>query len=234
MTDKPAVEWDAIFERLDAWRASPASGEETVVTAMARDYKREPHGAKRSSLPWITLVSTILSLRTKDEVTREASARLLAKAPGPRELIALGEEETARLAYPAGFYRTKAANLRKIAEILLEKYGGEVPHTLEELLALPGVGRKTANLVLVEAFDEYGICVDTHVHRISNRAGWVETKEPDKTELRLREILPKQYWKRINSLLVRYGQVVCRPISPICSACVIKEYCARVGVGKSR
>jgi endonuclease-3 len=143
-------------------------------------------------------------------------------------------EECARLAYPAGFYRTKAANLAKIANILLEKYSGSVPADMDALLNLPGVGRKTANLVLTEAFDMYGICVDIHVHRICNRAGWVCTSEPEKTEMTLREKLPKRYWKRINGLLVLYGQNICRPQSPICSRCVIGEHCKRQGVGKSR
>jgi endonuclease-3 len=187
---------------------------------------------KRS--PWAVLVSTILSLRTKDEVTTVRSRALLEKAPGPAELLKLGEKETARLAYPAGFYRTKAANLQKIAAILLERYEGLVPADMDALLALPGVGRKTANLVITEAFDMDGICVDIHVHRISNRLGWVETETPEKTEMTLREILPRKYWKRINSLLVLYGQRVCRPVSPFCSRCVMTKHCQRRGVERSR
>jgi endonuclease-3 len=195
------------------------------VTALAKQRERDP---------WAVLVSTILSLRTKDEVTIARSRALLEKAPNPKRLLKLGEKETARLAYPAGFYRTKAANLQKIAAILLDRYEGQVPSDMDALLALPGVGRKTANLVITEAFDMYGICVDIHVHRISNRAGWVETETPDKTEMALREILPKKYWKKINALLVRYGQKVCRPVSPFCSRCVITKHCLRRGVEKSR
>ena len=224
-------EWGIIFKNLESWRkkvlADPEM-EDTAVTAVADKYSG---GADK---PWVILVSTILSLRTKDDVTRTTSRRLLGKAPGPAELLALGVEETARLAYPAGFYHTKAANLTKIAAILLEKHGGQVPADMEALLALPGVGRKTANLVLTEAFDMYGICVDIHVHRISNRTGWVTTPNPEKTEEALRTVLPKRYWKKINGLLVLYGQNVCRPQSPFCSHCVISAHCGRHGVERSR
>jgi len=138
------------------------------------------------------------------------------------------------LIYPAGFYHNKAVSLKKIAVILIKQYGGKIPSTMDELLALPGVGRKTANLVLNEAFDIDAICVDIHVHRISNRCGWLFNKTPDETEMMLREILPLKYWKRINYLLVLYGQKLCRPVSPFCSKCVIKKYCAQNGVDKSR
>jgi len=224
-------DWAVIFRSLEKWRKTFLSApdiEDTAVAAIAGEYDE---GAAK---PWAVLVSTILSLRTKDEVTRAASRRLLEKARGPEELLALGLEETARLAYPAGFYRTKAANLQKIAALLLEKHGGQVPADMDALLSLPGVGRKTTNLVLTEAFDMYGICVDIHVHRICNRAGWLSTQTPEKTEIALREILPKKYWKKINGLLVLYGQNVCRPVSPFCSRCVIEAHCLRVGVTKSR
>jgi endonuclease-3 len=225
------VEWAAIFRKLEGWRRAylrAGEAEEPSVTAVADEYGEKPDKS------WAVLVSTVLSLRTKDEVTSVASRRLLEKAPSPKALIALGEKETAHLASPAGFYRTKAANLQKIAGILIEKYDGKAPADMDALLALPGIGRKAANLILIEAFDMYGICVDIHVHRISNRTGWVETAEPEKTETRLRELLPKRYWKRINSLLVLYGQQVCRPVSPFCSRCVITEHCLRRGVEKSR
>jgi len=224
-------DWPAIFRSLEKWRKNFLSApdiEDTAVTAIADEYNEGP------AKPWAVLVSTILSLRTKDEVTRSASRRLLEKARGPEELLALGIEETARLAYPAGFYRTKAANLQKIAALLLEEHGGQIPADMDALLSLPGVGRKTANLVLTEAFDMYGICVDIHVHRICNRAGWLATQTPEKTEIALREKLPKKYWKVINGLLVLYGQNVCRPVSPFCSRCVIKDHCLRAGVDKSR
>jgi len=224
-------DWAAVFQSLEKWRKTFLSApdiEDTAVAAIAGEYDEGP------AKPWAVLVSTILSLRTKDDVTRAASRRLLEKARGPAELLALGLEETTRLAYPAGFYRTKAANLQKIATLLLEKHGGQVPADMDALLSLPGVGRKTANLVLTEAFDMYGICVDIHVHRICNRAGWLTTPTPEKTEVILREILPRKYWKKINGLLVLYGQNVCRPVSPFCSRCAIKAYCLRVGVTKSR
>jgi endonuclease-3 len=230
-TESSNPDWAAVFSSLKKWRKAFLSApdiEDTAVTAIAGEYGEEP------AKPWAVLVSTILSLRTKDDVTRNASRRLLEKAKGPAELLALGLEETARLAYPAGFYRTKAVNLSKIAALLLEKYGGQVPADMDALLSLPGVGRKTANLVITEAFDMYGICVDIHVHRICNRAGWLYTQTPEKTEIALREKLPKKYWKKINSLLVLYGQNVCRPVSPFCSRCVIKDHCLRIGVIRSR
>ena len=226
MKQKTETRWDGVIAALERWREEQSrSLEDPSVTTVAEHYRRDP---------WAVLVSTILSLRTKDEVTLEASKRLIAQAPGPAELLALGEDTVARLAYPAGFYRTKAASLRKIAAILLADYKGAVPADMDALLALPGVGRKTANLVLIEAFDLPGICVDVHVHRISNRRGWVATKTPEETEMILREILPPKYWKGINALLVLYGQQLCRPVSPFCSRCVIAADCKRIGVERSR
>jgi len=224
------ADWDSVNAALLKWREGLRGGEggrprEPSVTTVAERYRNDP---------WAVLVSTILSLRTKDEVTLESSRRMLERAPGPRELAALSREEVAALAYPAGFYRNKAASLKRIAEILLEEHGGKVPADMDALLALPGVGRKTANLVLIEAFDLPGVCVDIHVHRISNRCGWLSSRTPDETEAILREILPRKYWKGINALLVLYGQNVCRPVSPYCSRCVIAGHCGRVGVGRSR
>jgi endonuclease-3 len=217
--------WSAILGALEKWLTGLNSEGNPSVSTVAERYRRDP---------WAVLVSTILSLRTKDEVTLDASQRLLEKAPCPSKLISLKEEKIAKLIYPAGFYRTKAASLKKIAKILLEQYNGEVPSQMDALLALPGVGRKTANLVLIEAFNLDGICVDIHVHRISNRCGWLTSKKPDETEMILREILPKKFWKRINHLLVLYGQNLCRPVSPFCSKCVITAWCARCGVDRSR
>jgi endonuclease-3 len=212
--------WDAVFRILESWRVTEPS-----VTAVAGRYQRDP---------WAVLVSTILSLRTKDEVTLAASGAFLERAPNPAALLSLSGDEAARLAYPAGFYRTKAENLRKIAAILIERYGGQIPADMDALLALPGVGRKTANLVLIEAFNMDGICVDVHVHRICNRTGWLSSRNPEETEMILRNILPRKYWKKINALLVLYGQQICRPVSPFCSRCVITPYCRREGVGRSR
>ena len=196
-----------------------------AVTTVAERYRHDP---------WAVLVSTIVSLRTKDDVTLAASKRLLARAPNPQKMAKLEVHEIAALAYPAGFYRTKSDNLKKIAEILIKQYNGKVPADMEALLALPNVGRKTANLVLIEAFDLPGICVDVHVHRISNRCGWLCSKTPEETEMILRKILPKKYWKGLNALLVLYGQNLCRPISPFCSRCNIKKYCKQIGVGRKR
>jgi len=218
------VDWDGVFKGLKAWQAK-LSVEQPSVSTVAERYRHDP---------WAVLVSTILSLRTKDEVTLESSRRLLEPAGSPEKLLSMEPAQIEELIYPAGFYRTKAASLKKIAEILLAHYGGRVPDDMESLLALPGVGRKTANLVLIEAFDKPGLCVDIHVHRISNRAGWLSTKTPDKTEEVLREILPVKYWKSINALLVLYGQHLCRPLSPYCSVCEIKPHCQRQGVTRSR
>ena len=221
------TDWNGIVSALKKWRNSlqKTGKENPSVTTVAERYKNDP---------WAVLVSTILSLRTKDEVTLKCSQALLAKAHSPQQLYALQETAIARLAYPAGFYRTKAANLKKIAAILLDQYNGKVPADLDTLLSFPGVGRKTANLVLIEAFNMDGICVDVHVHRISNRTGWLTSKNPEETEMILRQILPKKHWKVINPLLVLYGQNVCRPVSPFCSRCVIAEHCKRLEVGKSR
>ncbi len=184
--------------------------------------------------PFDVLVSTILSLRTKDQVTREASRRLLAVAGTPAELIALPEDEISKLIFPVGFYRTKARTLRQLGRDLLERYDGKVPDDLDELLKIKGVGRKTANLVITLGFGIPGICVDTHVHRVSNRLGYVSTKTPEQTEAALRKKLPKEYWIEYNDLLVTWGQNICRPISPFCSKCAIEPYCRQVGVTRYR
>jgi endonuclease-3 len=190
--------------------------------------------ARENSDPFRVLVATMISLRTKDDVTRKASDALLSAAPGPAALAALSTLRIERLIYPAGFYHTKARSLRAAARILLEKHEGKVPPDMEQLLALPGVGRKTANLVRNLGFGLPGICVDTHVHRISNRMGWVTTRMPAQTEEALMKILPRRYWISINELLVRYGQSVCTPVSPWCSDCPVSQWCARAGVGRSR
>jgi endonuclease-3 len=190
--------------------------------------------ANRGATPFEILVSTILSLRTKDEVTAEAARRLFREARTPDRILALGEQRLSELIYPVGFYPTKARRLMEISRIILEEHGGRVPDTIEGLLKLPGVGRKTANLVLVEGFKEPAICVDTHVHRISNRIGYVQTKTPDQTEMALRGKLPRKHWIRYNELLVAFGQVVCRPVSPFCSKCPAALMCPREGVERSR
>lgn len=190
--------------------------------------------ANRGATPFDILVSTLLSLRTKDEVTAKATGRLLAVARTPETMVKLAPGEIEKLIYPVGFYPTKAKRLITISRILIDQYKGTVPETMEELTALPGVGRKTANLVLVEGFKIPAICVDTHVHRISNRIGYVKTKTPDKTEMALRKKLPKRHWVRYNELLVAFGQVLCRPISPFCSRCPVTEMCPQIGVARHR
>jgi endonuclease-3 len=190
--------------------------------------------AREAHDPFRILVATMISLRTKDAVTSVASERLLGAAPSPAALAALPEARIEALIYPAGFYRTKAKALRQTAHILVDKHHGAVPRAMEQLLELPGVGRKTANLVLNLGYGLPGICVDTHVHRISNRTGWVKTKDPAGTEKALMEVLPRRYWISVNELLVRFGQTICTPVSPRCSICPITYWCARVGVMRSR
>ena len=180
--------------------------------------------------PFKVLISTVLSLRTKDEVTARASQSLFTIADTPAAMHGLPLSRIRKAIYPAGFYKTKARNIHDICGVLLKQYGGKVPADMEKLLALRGVGRKTANLVLTLGFGLPGICVDTHVHRISNRLGVVRTKTPDETEMRLREILPKRHWIIFNDLLVAYGQHLCRPISPRCSECAVAGLCRKVGV----
>jgi endonuclease-3 len=184
--------------------------------------------------PFETLISTILSLRTKDAVTEQASRRLLSRAPTPAAIESLSEKEIEKLIYPVGFYHTKARNLRNTCRLLIEQYGGSVPRDLDELLKLPGVGRKTANLVVTVGHGDYGICVDTHVHRIANLWGYVQTRTPNETELALRSKLPRPHWKTFNDLLVTFGQNLCVPVSPWCSRCPITTYCPRTGLKRSR
>jgi endonuclease-3 len=184
--------------------------------------------------PFAQLVGTMISLRTKDEVTAEAASRLLKKASTPQGLSRLTQRQVERLIFPAGFYRNKARALVQMARILIEQHDGKVPDSMEALLALPGVGRKTANLVLARGFGIEAICVDTHVHRISNRLGFVQTSTPDQTEQMLRDKLPRRYWLEINGLLVRFGQTICTPLSPWCLRCPVAKSCARVAVERSR
>jgi endonuclease III len=200
-----------------------------AVGAIADEAADQEHGR-----PFETLVSTILSLRTKDVVTEGASRRLLAKAHTPQKILALAAREIEKLIYPVCFYRNKAQSLLKTCKILIDQHDGRVPGTMEALLALPGVGRKTANLVLTLGFNKYGICVDTHVHRITNLWGYVKTKTPDETEFALRKKLPKKYWKTYNDLLVTFGQNLCVPVSPWCSKCPVERYCEKVGLKRHR
>jgi endonuclease-3 len=190
--------------------------------------------AEESRDPFKILISCVLSLRTKDETTSAASYRLFALAGSPRTMIRLSQDEIAKAIYPVGFYKTKAKNILRICNDLLSRYHGRVPDEIDELLTLPGVGRKTANLTVTLGYDKDGICVDTHVHRISNRWGYIRTRTPLDSERSLRRKLPRPYWKIYNDLLVPFGQNLCRPISPLCSRCKIASYCRRVGVRTSR
>jgi endonuclease-3 len=180
------------------------------------------------------LIGTILSARTKDQTTAEACTRLFKKAPTVDKLDRLSESQISELIYPVGFYKTKAKHVKATADMLLTTYNGQVPDTMDALLTLPGVGRKTANLVLGEAFKKHAICVDTHVHRISNLLGLLRTKTPHETEQALATVLPKKHWILYNTYLVAHGQTVCRPTSPKCSECQVADYCQRVGVTRSR
>jgi len=200
-----------------------AQWKETALAVVAR---------KRS--PFQVLISCIISLRTKDEVTGAASRRLYALADNPADMLGLTPGEVEEAIFPAGFYRRKAATILDICRVLVDRYGSEVPDEIDELLKLKGVGRKTANLVVTLGFNKPGICVDTHVHRITNRWGYVNTRTPDETERVLRRKLPPQYWIEINDLLVSYGQKVCVPVSPFCSRCPIADDCDKAGVERSR
>lgn len=205
-------------------RKTTATWREPIVTELAR--------AERN--PFKVLISTLLSLRTKDQTTAAAAERLFALASTPQAMARLSRERIARAIYPVGFYNTKAGAILEICGVLNRRYGGHVPHTLEELLQLRGVGRKTANLVLTQGFGLPGICVDTHVHRITNRWGYVRTRTPEQTEMVLREKLPARYWIPINDWLVAYGQNLCKPVSPLCSRCALARWCVRRGVTRSR
>lgn len=199
--------------------------EEPVLGVVARESDRDP---------FRILISCLLSLRTKDKTTREASVRLFAQAHQPATLLTLPLSKIERAIYPVGFYRTKAKSIHAICRRLLDAYGGTVPDSVEELVTLSGVGRKTANLVVTVGYGKPGICVDIHVHRISNRWGYVKTKTPEDTEQALRRKLPAHHWITFNDLLVPYGQNLCQPVSPFCSKCKLKDFCDRVGVKKSR
>lgn len=199
--------------------------QEPVVGVVARESGRDP---------FRILISCLLSLRTKDRTTSEASARLFALAGDPRSMLRLSAHRIERAIYPVGFYRTKTRQIQKICRRLLDEHDGLVPDSIEELIALPGVGRKTANLVVTVGYGKPGICVDIHVHRISNRWGYVRTRNPKETEEALRKKLPARYWIIYNDLLVPYGQNICQPISPFCSRCKLISYCDRVGVTRSR
>jgi len=215
----PQIAWDNLFSAIAASVGEPLFRNRAVASRR---------------VAFSVLVTTMISPRTKDEVTDAAAARLLARARTPRDLAALSETSIAKLIYPAGFYRVKARSLRAAAAMLSSEHAGAVPDSMEGLLRLPGVGRKIANLVLSRAFGQDAICVDTHVHRIANRAGWAATRTPEQTEQALRRLVPVRYWSTVNDLLVSFGKQTCTPLSPRCSTCPIAGGCPRVGVARSR
>lgn len=208
----------------------------TVLGTLTRLIRRweEPVVGRYKTDPFTTLISCLLSLRTKDATTAAASERLFRLARTPVALRRLPLATIRRAIYPVGFYKTKARTLHAVCDTLLTRYGGRVPNDLDELLTIKGVGRKTANLVITLAFRQDGICVDTHVHRISNRWGYVRTATPEQTEWALRRRLPRRYWQRYNDLLVTFGQHLCHPTSPWCSRCPLARVCAKRGVRHAR
>jgi endonuclease-3 len=210
-----------------------------VIARLRRDAPRWRPTAiaevtERSRDPFRVLIACLLSLRTKDETTGPASERLFGLADTPETMLRLHPDQIERVIFPVGFYRTKARVILGVCRDLIARFGGQVPASIDALLTLKGVGRKTANLVVTMGFDKPGICVDTHVHRISNRFGYVRTKSPEKTEIALRAKLPRRYWIGYNDLLVSFGQNICLPVSPRCSQCPVAGWCPRVGVKRSR
>lgn len=206
--------------------------------AIRRESKQLPSvsmlAIETGSDPYAVLISTIISLRTKDQVTLEASRRLLSKAPDPKTMQTLPAEEIEKLIYPAGFYKRKAQQILSISKALIERFNGEVPSTQEELLSLPGVGIKTANLTLNLGFGIKAVCVDCHVHQISNRLGWISTKTPEESVAALENVMPDKFWIPLNELLVAYGQTICTPVSPFCSKCPENGACPKIGVERTR
>jgi endonuclease-3 len=205
-----------------------------IASALIEHYDPQWFAKINKRDPFRILISCIISHRTKDEVTGPATDRLFSIADTPEKMLKIKESRIARVIFPAGFYNTKAKTIRNVCRSLIEKFDSKVPDDIDTLITLKGVGRKTANLVVSLGYGKPGICVDTHVHRISNRLGIVKTKTPVQTEFVLRRKLPRKYWIPFNNILVKHGQEICKPISPICSGCAIKRNCPRVGVGRYR
>ena len=224
------------MQRKHTHGSQPVSGAQMsrVLRRLRREYDVEQFVKAHGVDPYRILIGCILSLRTKDEVSFPATDRLFARATTPAAMLRLRQSSIARLIHPVGFFRRKAVQIHGISRQLLAEHDSQVPQGMEDLLALPGVGRKTANLVITLGFGKPGICVDVHVHRITNRLGWLRTADPAATEWRLRDILPRTQWIPINEILVRHGQNICKPISPMCSACVVQNHCQRIGVERSR
>lgn len=216
--------FDRIFEEFqEALRKE--SRQLPSVSILAAEHREDPFSV---------LISTIISLRTKDDVTLAASRRLLALADNPASMLGLSNEEIEKAIYPAGFYKRKAVQIKNISQELVDKFAGKVPSTQEELLSLPGVGIKTANLTLNLGFGIKAICVDCHVHQIANRMGWINTKTPEDSVDALESIMPERFWIPLNELLVAYGQTICTPVSPFCSKCPESKECPKCGVERTR
>jgi endonuclease-3 len=215
--------WEQLFSRLRHTIGQQGGPLPSVSTIAAENQD-----------PYRVLVSTLLSLRTKDEVTLQASRNLFSLASTPEQMLLLDERQIGQAIFPAGFYKTKARNILAISKILVERYGGKVPASAKTLMELPGVGIKTANLTLNLGFGIDAICVDCHVHQIANRMGWVSTKTPEQTEKALQAVMPRRFWIPLNELLVRYGQQVCTSVSPKCSLCSEQGTCPKIGVSRSR
>jgi len=180
------------------------------------------------------LISCLLSLRARDENTEKVVKRLFKHVKGPEDIVKMPTKRLERLIYESGFYKRKARILKHVARVILEEYGGKVPASKEELLKIRGIGPKTANIVLAFAFKKDALPIDTHCHRIPNRLGWIRTKTPEQTEKALEKLLPKKYWKEFNALFVLFGKTICKPVSPLCSICPVRDYCKRVGVERRR
>jgi endonuclease-3 len=201
-----------------------------VLDVLANTYEVHPMGELTQQDPYKVLVACVLSLRTKDEVTIPASERLFAMADTPENMVKLSAEMIEKLTFPVGFYKTKARTILEFSQKLLDDFEGKVPKTIDELLTFKGVGRKTANLVVGLGHGLPAICVDTHVHRICNRMGYIQTQTPEETETVLRAKLPLPYWNIINTMLVLHGQQTCKPIGPRCDVCPVAECCAQIDV----
>jgi endonuclease III len=216
---------ERIIECIELLRKATQHFEPTLTTSLILDFGRDPY---------LILISCLLSLRAKDTVTYPVSKKLFQYAKTPEEMVVLSRSELETIVYPLGFYKVKAQRVQEVSQELLSRFHGKVPSTEDELLSLKGVGRKTANLVLGAAFGVPSLCVDTHVHRIANRLGWIATKTAHETEIELKKVVPKKYWNEVNTLLVLWGQNICVPLSPRCSVCVLSPLCPKIGVTRSR
>ncbi len=221
---RPPITASRVSEALKIIRRAAPGWNAPVMTLFAAE----------KSDPFLILIGCILSLRTKDQTTAIATRKLFARASTPAGILQILPRKLEDCIYPVGFYRTKARVIHQVCRDLIDKFDGRVPDEIDDLLTLKGVGRKTANLVVTEAYGKPGICVDTHVHRISNRWGLVSAATAEKTETALRAVLPRRHWLEYNGLLVAFGQTICHPVSPWCSRCPIEALCPRIGVARSR